>query len=237
MDKAQETVSAAHRAFTQLKVDPVMYAELSGREVPAQKLVAEGRDFNVRFDHWLYPVDLSFHWRGGVRLALKGGNGSGKTTLLKAILGDTFQTRGELRRGGLSTLYIDQRCARLDEQKSVLENVMATSQANQSELRNGLAKLLFAGDTVFQKVGQLSGGERLRAALAQGLLGADPPELLVLDEPTNNLDLLNIEFLEGLVREFRGALLIISHDEEFLRNCAVTEELDLGVGQESPHLT
>ena len=110
----------------------------------------------------------------------------------------------------------------------MLDNVRALSASSPSELRNGLAKLLFAGDTVYQKVGQLSGGERLRAALAQGLLSAQKPELLVLDEPTNNLDLTNIEFLEGLVRGFRGAILVISHDQTFLDNCAVTEELDVG---------
>lgn len=226
-DKAREAVSAAFEAYQRMKVEPVMYADLAGREIPSQKLVAQGRGFNVKFERWLFPRDLSFCWRGGLRIALKGGNGQGKTTLLRAVLGEPFQTRGELRLGGLCTLYIDQRCARLDDQKSVLENVMACSQSDQSELRNGLAKLLFRGDAVHQKVGQLSGGERLRAALAQGLLSADKPELLVLDEPTNNLDLPNITFLENLVRGFRGALVVVSHDEEFLRNCEVTGELDL----------
>jgi ATPase subunit of ABC transporter with duplicated ATPase domains len=70
----------------------------------------------------------------------------------------------------------------------------------------------------------LSGGERLRAALARGLLSTEKPELLILDEPTNNLDLANIEFLEKLVAGFRGAVIIISHDEVFLKNCHATTE-------------
>jgi ATPase subunit of ABC transporter with duplicated ATPase domains len=78
---------------------------------------------------------------------------------------------------------------------------------------------------VFQRVSDLSGGERLRAALARGLLSAQQPELLVLDEPTNNLDLVNVEFLEQVVGAFRAALIVISHDEEFLKNCRISQEL------------
>jgi ATPase subunit of ABC transporter with duplicated ATPase domains len=80
---------------------------------------------------------------------------------------------------------------------------------------------------VFKKAGDLSGGERLRAALARGLLSTNTPELLLLDEPTNNLDLANIEWLESLVREFRGALIVVSHDLQFLDRCGVASELSL----------
>lgn len=229
LGKLQDAVTAAAVAFQEMKVDPVMYAELSGTPLAAQRLIAEAHHFNVCYDGWLYPRDLSFCWRGNMRLAIRGGNGTGKTTLLRAVLGCLqATTRGELRRGELITLYVDQRCAQLDGSKSVLENVRATSEAGESELRNGLAKLLFAGNTPFQKVEQLSGGERLRAALAQGLLATSKPELLALDEPTNNLDLANIEFLEELVRQFRGAVLVISHDETFLANCGIRDELVLG---------
>ena len=75
---------------------------------------------------------------------------------------------------------------------------------------------------------RLSGGERLRAALAHGFLAIATPQLLLLDEPTNNLDLANIGFLEELLRAFRGALILVSHDRMFLENCAVLDELRLG---------
>jgi ATPase subunit of ABC transporter with duplicated ATPase domains len=224
-ERLDEAVRAAHEAFSQLKVDPVMYADLVGDALAAQKLVAEARDFNVRFDGWVYRADLSFAWRGNVRVAIRGGNGTGKSTLLRALVGDALVTRGTLRRGELVTLYVDQRLAQLDDERSVLDNVRAVSPASDRELRNGLARFLFAKEAVFQRVGDLSGGERLRAALAQGFLRDDKPELLVLDEPTNNLDLANIEFLEALVRQFRGALVVVSHDEVFLERCGVTDEL------------
>lgn len=143
-----------------------------------------------------------------------------------ADLGVGASTRGEFRRGEL-TLYLDQRCSTLDDSSSLFENVRAVASGTDSEIRNALARFLFAGDAVFQRIATLSGGERLRAALAKGLLSARKPELLLLDEPTNNLDLANIEFLERTVREFRGALIVVSHDERFLANCGVTEELVL----------
>lgn len=225
LGRANEAVREAFAAFKEMKLDPLMYADLRGSEIPSQKLVAEARGFNVRFHKWLYKEDLNFSWRGNIRLALKGANGSGKSTLLKAILGCEFsKMRGELHRGRLVTLYIDQRCAQLDDTKSILENVREVSTLDESEIRNGLAKFLFMKETVFQTVGSLSGGERLRAALACGMMSTEKPEFLILDEPTNNLDLPNVEFLEALVAEFKGALVIISHDETFLENCGVTED-------------
>ncbi len=220
-----DAVRAAHEAFREMKVDPVMYADLIGCEMPERKLIAEARGFNIRFNDWIYRSDLSFTWRGNVRVAIEGANGSGKSTLVKAVLGHEFETRGELRRGSLTALYLDQCCSVLDDSKNVIDNVRAVSSLSEIEIRNGLARFLFVNDTVFQKAADLSGGERVRATLARAFLSAAKPELLVLDEPTNNLDLMNVEFLERIVNEFRGALIVISHDRDFLKNCGVAQEL------------
>lgn len=222
--RAEEAVRSSYEAYSQLKIDPVMYAELAGHAIPAQKLVCEARDFNVCFHAWIYEDNLNFSWRGNIRMALKGANGSGKSTLVKAILGQDFEHRGELRTGQLRTLYIDQKCAELADEASVFENISASSILSEAEIRNGLARFLFTGDKVFQSVKTLSGGERLRAALAKGFLAHDKPEFLVLDEPTNSLDLYNIEFLERFVSAFKGAVLVISHDEVFLNKCEIEDE-------------
>jgi ATPase subunit of ABC transporter with duplicated ATPase domains len=224
-DRVEKAVREAHVALSEIKTDPVMYADVIGVELPAQKLVAEARGFNVRFSDWVYRHDLEFMWRGSVRVVLRGANGSGKSTLLRAIRGEHFEARGQLRRGGLVTLYIDQRCSLLDESKSVFDNVRVLSAANDSQVRSGLAKFLFVRESVFQRVSELSGGERLRAALARGFLCTQKPELLLLDEPTNNLDLTNVDFLAGIVRGFRGAVIVVSHDERFLENCGIRREV------------
>jgi ATPase subunit of ABC transporter with duplicated ATPase domains len=227
LEKAQSAASDAFEAYQDLKIDPVMFANFQGQEIPTQKLVAEANQFNIRFAGWIYAHDLNFHWRGPLRLALKGPNGSGKSTLLKALMGQPLESRGFLRKGDLETLYIDQQCSVLDDSKSIFENIREVSSATESEIRNGLAQFLFTKDSVFQKVESLSGGERLRAALARGFLSLRRPELLFLDEPTNNLDLVNIEFLENLLKEFRGALIVISHDDIFLRKSQIFQELIL----------
>lgn len=225
LDRSEKAVRTAHAALSEMKIDPVMYAGVIGRELPAQKLVAEANGFNVRFRDWIYRHDLDFAWRGNVRVALRGANGSGKSTLLRAVYGEPFEVRGQLRRGDLAALYLDQRCSLLDESKSVFDNVRALSTASDSEIRTGLANFLFARESVFQRVSDLSGGERLRAALARAFLGTQQPELLLLDEPTNNLDLTNVDFLARIVSEFRGALIVVSHDEWFLENCGILQKL------------
>ena len=227
VQRAEAAVHKARDALSQMKVDPVMYADLLGHELPAQKLVAEAQGFNIRFNDWLFRNDLDFAWRGNVRIALKGANGSGKSSLLKALMDAPFETRGQLSRGNLVTLYLDQRGSGLNDDASVLDNIRAVSADNETGIRNDLARFLFAGDAVFQQVGELSGGERVRAALARGLLGTQKPELMLLDEPTNNLDLANIEFLENVVAQFRGALIVVSHDQRFLENCDVSDEYEL----------
>lgn len=228
LEKANERLREAFESYQDLKLTPTMSAEISGCPLPNQKLVAEAREFNIRYTDWLFTKDLNFLWRGNIRLALKGRNGSGKSSLLKAILNE-FQgePRGEIRRGNLKTLYIDQSGKSLNDNLSILENIRESSLFSESEVRNQLAHFLFTKDAVFQQADSLSGGERLRASLAKGLLSTEKPELLILDEPTNNLDLKNIEFLEGLVREFKGALIVISHDETFLKNCHLQEIFDI----------
>lgn len=225
-ERTNDAVRTAFEEFSRMKIEPSMFAEISESKIPKQKLVAEARGFNIRYEDWLFPRDLDFSWRGPVRVALKGANGSGKTSLLRAILGEKLGVqRGELRTGNLRTLAIDQKGSSLKPTASVLENIQEVYLGDEKQLRTELARFLFTGNLVFQEVSTLSGGERLRAALAKGFLGTRRPELLVLDEPTNNLDLVNIEFLESLLKQFQGALIVVSHDERFLANSAITEEL------------
>lgn len=227
-DEVDRAVREAHEAYRRLKTDPVMYADLLGAPLHASALVADARDFNVRFDEWLYPRDLRFAWHGNVRIAVTGANGSGKSTLLRALAGERLETRGDLDLGKRRALYVDQRCAMLEDERSVLENVRSVARGSESEIRNGLAKFLFVADQVFLPVGRLSGGERLRAALARAFLSTERPELLLLDEPTNNLDLANVDFLEGFLRAFPGAVVVVSHDEDFLRNARIGEAFAVG---------
>lgn len=226
-EKAQVAVTQASEAFLNEKIDPLMYADLMGSPIPGQKLVAEAKNFNIRYENWIFTRDLNFSFRGNIRVAIKGKNGSGKSSLLRALLGEELETRGELRVGNLKTAYLDQKGSILSEDKNILENLKEVAHATEAEIRNGLARFLFASEQVFQSVSSLSGGERLRVSLAKALMSSEKTELLILDEPTNNLDLVNIEFLEDLLEGYKAALILISHDEIFLKKVQINQELVL----------
>ena len=125
--------------------------------------------------------------------------------------------------------YLTQRLDRLDGSLDAIQNLLAAAPSTtQGFLRNQLARLLLRGDSVLRPVDTLSGGERFRVALAR-LLFADPPaQLLVLDEPTNNLDLATVDQLVDALRDYRGALLVVSHDDAFLSRLDLTATVELG---------
>jgi ABC transport system ATP-binding/permease protein len=166
----------------------------------------------------------------GDKTGIIGPNGSGKTTLLRVLLGELAPERGVLRHGvNLETAYFDQLRAQLDENKSVAENV---GDGNDTILFNGrprrvmsyLQDFLFSPERARSPVSTLSGGERNRLLLAR--LFTKPSNLLVLDEPTNDLDMETLELLEDLLLDYPGTLLLVSHDRAFLNN-VVTSTLVL----------
>jgi ATPase subunit of ABC transporter with duplicated ATPase domains len=124
--------------------------------------------------------------------------------------------------------YLPQRVDGLDDAATVLENVRtAAPEAPPAEVRNRLARFLIRGATVDRPVGALSGGERFRVALARLLLADPPPQLLVLDEPTNNLDLDTVDQLVDALSAYRGAVLVVSHDDAFLARLGLDVTLEL----------
>jgi len=225
-------VSEAWAAYQHLKVDPVMYSRLPDVELPQGKTLIEAPGFNFRFagqDHDLWSRDLTFSFRGPRRVAIRGSNGAGKSTLLRLLRGDEFSgsRRGELRRGPVQAAFLDQEFQDLNPHASVFENVRDSTPREEPELWNLLAMFLFKGEKGHQIFSSLSGGERLRTALAKVMLASPPANALFLDEPTNNLDLHNIEFLEDLLRSYKGALVVVSHDSKFLDQLELTDEIVL----------
>ena len=147
----------------------------------------------------------------GQRVALIGPNGSGKTTFLKTILGEVESLAGRVRIGASVELgYLAQMHANLDPDKSVLNTLLDEENLPIGQARSFLGRFLFSGDDVFKNVGDLSGGERSRVALA--CLTLREANFLLLDEPTNHLDLASQEILEEVLKEFPGTILLVSHD-------------------------
>ncbi|MGN9866260.1 ribosomal protection-like ABC-F family protein [Bacillus swezeyi] len=158
---------------------------------------------------------LSMHVRFQERAAIVGENGSGKTTLLNIIGGAAAPDGGVVRLGSrLSAAHLTQHVAELNEEQSVLDEFREKVTATEGEARMMLAKFLFYGNAVFQRVKDLSGGERMRLRLAQ--LVHQQHNVLILDEPTNHLDIESKEVLEEALSQFEGTIIAVSHDRYFL---------------------
>ena len=173
----------------------------------------------------LAGVDLRI--TGPERIAVSGPNGAGKTTVLRLAAGDLEPTVGVIRRG-VAAARLDQRAALLEDHETLLENFMRLNpRGDPHAAHEALARFLFRNVAAEKRAGTLSGGERLRAALACVLCSETPPQLLILDEPTNHLDLQSIEAIEQALAGFDGALLVVSHDEDFLCGINVQRTLAL----------
>lgn len=161
----------------------------------------------------LHGVDLLVRYRE--RVAIVGGNGQGKTTLIKLILGEILPDAGLVRLGsGVKIGYLSQSGIEANDEKSVIEYFRDQISVTEGEARHILARFLFYGASVFRKIKDLSGGERMRLRLAQ--LMNQEINLLILDEPTNHLDIDSREVLEEAIADFAGTILAISHDRYFL---------------------
>ncbi|MFW5416171.1 ABC-F family ATP-binding cassette domain-containing protein [Nocardiopsis sp. CNT-189] len=216
LEGAREELTAAEEA---VRDDDAIRIALPGTEAPA------GQDVLV-----LAAGERGLHLRGPERIALTGGNGTGKTTLLRAVVAAARGGEPPVRPAGTEVVrvtsrvgYLPQRLDLLDDRLSVLENVRAAApSASPQAIRAGLARFLIRGDRADLPAGALSGGERFRVALARVLLADTAPRLLILDEPTNSLDLDSAARLTEALSDYRGALLVASHDEAFLRDIGTT---------------
>ncbi|MCH1867318.1 ATP-binding cassette domain-containing protein [Nocardioides sp. CFH 31398] len=159
---------------------------------------------------------------------MTGPNGSGKSTLVHTLVGDVAPASGSVRIGVPHGL-LPQRYAVLDPSLSVARNVADRApEADANTVRARLARFGIRGAAADRPAGGLSGGERFRATLAALLLAEPPPQLLLLDEPTNNLDLASYDALVAALAAYRGALIVVSHDERFLDEIGVDRRLGLG---------
>jgi ATP-binding cassette subfamily F protein uup len=194
------------------------------------RLVIEAENVRFSFDGQPVVHDFSTTIQRGDKVGIIGPNGSGKTTLLRLLMGELLPQQGEVRHGvNVEMAYFDQLRSQLDESKSLLDNVgegrdTITINGRPRNLIGYLEDFLFTRERVHAPISALSGGERNRLLLARLL--ARPANLLVLDEPTNDLDIETLEILEDLLLEYTGTLLLVSHDRAFLNNL-VTSTLAL----------
>ncbi|MER5830623.1 ABC-F family ATP-binding cassette domain-containing protein [Streptomyces sp. NPDC002130] len=227
-ERLAEARERLDEAVEAVRDDDEIRVDLPYTAVPPGRTVLTLQDLGLRYGA---RVKGGFELRGPERVALIGRNGAGKTTLLRTITGELAPESGELRTH-VPLRFLPQRLDVLDGELSVAENVARFAPgATNNRVRARLARFLFRGARADQKAATLSGGERFRAALAALMLAEPAPQLLMLDEPTNNLDMASVRQLTTALESYEGALVVASHDLPFLESIGITRWLLLEEGE------
>jgi ATPase subunit of ABC transporter with duplicated ATPase domains len=219
LDAAKARVEAARR----------LGFDLPPSGLAAGKSVLSADALEVRApDGRVLVSGLDLQITGPERLALCGPNGSGKSTLLRVLSAQQAPGRGEVRQGVAPAIF-DQQLRLLRPEETLLQAFQRHNPtADRNAAQTALARFLFRNRAAERQVAELSGGERLRAALACVLMRPDPPQFLVLDEPSNHLDLDSLAAVEAALGAYDGALLLVSHDADFLAGVGVERQIHLG---------
>lgn len=225
--------AAAATADLQAAKEAIEVLEPLKMEIPTcdlppsrEVLRIEGLQFGYRSSHPLFS-NLSFALHGPARVAIEGANGAGKSTLLACIEGRLKPQKG-LVSLSVPHALIDQDLSLLRPDETVVEAIARLDpDATDNHRRSVLARFLFRGSDAERRIGTLSGGQRMRAALACTLGHSQPRQLLILDEPSNHLDIEAVETLEAALNGYDGALLVVSHDPEFLHRIGIDRRITI----------
>jgi len=227
IDTANKELNIAQESFF---IEKDFNFDMDNTKVVNNKKILEIKDLSFSYDKQNKIIsDFNLLITGPERLAIYGDNGTGKTTLLKLITQELSADSGSILFGTNKINYLDQNISLLNDELSIIDNYLSINDnVSEQDARNNLARFLFRNKLASKLVKDLSGGEKLRAGLAITLTSKTPPELLILDEPTNHLDINSINFLERVLNDYKGALLVISHDQVFLQHIKINKKIILG---------
>ncbi|MFA6057812.1 MAG: ABC-F family ATP-binding cassette domain-containing protein [Taibaiella sp.] len=196
------------------------------------KILITAKNINYGYnDQLLWKEPLAFQIISDDRVAIKGVNGSGKTSLIKMILGELQPLAGNLYRADdVKAIYIDQDYSLIDNRLTVYEQAQQfnTGHLQEHEVKSRLNRFLFTKTYWDKPCEALSGGEKMRLILCCLTIKSQAPDMIILDEPTNNLDIQNIEILTNAINEYHGTLIVVSHDTYFLEQVQIEQVIELG---------
>jgi len=194
------------------------------------KILFTATAVNYRYQqHWLWMQPLTLQITSGERIALKGNNGSGKTTLIQIILGRLTPQTGQVQHAINNAVYIDQEYTLINNLLSVYQQAQQynNSGLQEHEIKSRLNRFLFTQHHWDKPCSVLSGGEKMRLMLCCLNISHQSPDMIILDEPTNNLDIQNIAILTSAINSYEGTLIVVSHDEVFLKEVRIGREVQL----------
>lgn len=228
VDQTQQRIAELRGQQTQrgtLRIDFDDAALHTGKRL----IRAEGLNFSYAEGTPLWPQPVDLEIRSGERIRITGDNGSGKTTLVKLLLGELTPTQGKVERTACSAIYLDQEYRALDSPLSVAEMAERynAQRLADHEIKIRLDRALFPQTTWDKPCRALSDGERMRLLLCCLMIADHTPDLFVLDEPTNNLDIESLAILTDTIRSYRGTLLVVSHDDGFVRRIGADRIVEL----------
>lgn len=182
---------------------------------------------NSDFKQQLWQTPISFQLKSGDRLRIEGANGSGKTTLLKLITGQLRPQEGNLTRMEFTYVYLNQEYSIIDNRNSILEQAYAFNNRNlpEHEIKTILNRYLFPASEWDKSCRKLSGGEKMRLAFCCLMISNNTPDMFILDEPTNNLDIQSIEIITATIKNYTGTVIVISHDDYFIQEIGIEQRI------------
>lgn len=209
----------------QLKID------VENTKLHNGKVLVIAKDLNFAYvnDRFLWQSTINIEIRSGERIHILGNNGSGKTTLVKLLLGELTPTQGEVIKNDFSYIYLDQEYEEVNKAQTILVLAESYNENNLAdhEIKLRLNRALFPQNSWDKSCQELSGGERMRLYLCCLMISNQIPDIFILDEPTNNLDLSSLSILTNAIKNFKGTILIISHDEHFINEIGVSNAISL----------
>lgn len=216
---------------SQIQDYQVLKIDLHPSALHRGKVLIEAKEINFGYGgQILWDSPLSFQIRSGHRIRISGNNGSGKTTLINLITGALQPSMGGLYRSDFRHVFIDQEYSIINRQRSVYEQLQHYNSRHlpESELKMMLYRFQFPREAWDRKCDELSGGEKMKLTLCCLIVSNNAPDLLILDEPTNNLDIQSLEVLTSAVKDFTGSVVVISHDQYFIDAINVNSVIALG---------
>lgn len=231
-EKAEKLTDERNQLRSSLSPTAALKTDFNNSGLHTGKILVTAEEINFGYhpdQPQLWQAPLSFQLKSGDRLRIEGGNGSGKTTLLKIITGQLQPLKGTLIQANFTYVYLNQEYSIINDRNSILEQAYAFNGRNlpEHEIKIILNRYLFPASEWDKSCRKLSGGEKMRFAFCCLMISNNMPDMFILDEPTNNLDIQSIEIITATIKNYAGTVIAISHDNYFIQEIGVEQSIFL----------